>query len=81
MPPPGATGGVGTAGALEPAGTVSMIECEVVVGAPTLHAMSKLRKKNIPAKIAVARDRTLAWPRTENSASVRPMPSPPPSLR
>ncbi len=27
------------------------------------------------------RDSTLAWPLTENSASVRPIPSPPPSLR
>ena len=35
----------------------------------------------MPAKIAVMRDSTLAWPRTENSASVRPMPRPPPSLR
>ena len=46
-----------------------------------LQAMIRLRKKKQPAKIAVMRDSTLAWPRTENSASVRPMPSPPPSLR
>ena len=48
---------------------------------PTLHAIRRLRKKKMPAKIAVMRDSTLAWPRTENSASVRPMPRPPPSLR
>src|SRR5437899_2591869 len=58
-----------------------MIEREALVGLPTLQAIKRLRKKNMPAKIAVARDSTLAWPRTENSASVRPMPSPPPSLR
>ena len=37
-----------------------------------LQAISRLRKKKQPAKIAVMRDSTLAWPRTENSASVRP---------
>src|SRR5216683_6016795 len=58
-----------------------MIEREALVGLPTLQAIKRLRKKKVPAKIAVARDSTLAWPRTENSASVRPMPSPPPSLR
>src|SRR5947207_1432394 len=54
------------------------VEREVSV---MLQAITRLRKKKIPAKIAVMRDRTLAWPRTENSASVRPMPRPPPSLR
>ena len=78
MPPAGA--GAGAAGV---EGTLSMIERDDrEPGSPTLQAMSKLRKKKMPAKIAVMRDSTLAWPRTENSASLRPpMPSPPPSLR
>src|SRR5882672_8653130 len=73
--PPGAAGAAGVAGAL------SMIDREERDGSVMLQAITRLRKKKVPAKIAVMRDSTLAWPRTENSASVRPMPSPPPSLR
>ena len=58
-----------------------MIERALRCVSVMLQAITRLRKKTQPAKIAVMRDSTLAWPRTENSASVRPMPRPPPSLR
>ena len=60
---------------------MSQMDREERDGSVMLHAITRLRKKKVPAKIAVMRDSTLVWPRTENSASVRPMPSPPPSLR
>ena len=55
-------------GAVGDAGTRSMIERALRCVSVMLQAITRLRKKKQPAKIAVMRDSTLAWPRTENSA-------------
>src|SRR4029453_14636825 len=80
-PPPPPPSGVGVPGAV---GALWLPPCRIEVGlrfVPARIDSARLVKKNSPARIAVARVRTLAVPRLVMKPPVEPMPRPPPSER
>ena len=78
---PGAAGAVLPAGALVEAGAaLSIIERGARLQPAMIDMTSEVAKNNAP-RIAVARDKALAWPRPVMKPPPPPMPSAPPSER
>src|SRR4029450_13180526 len=80
-PPPPPPSGGGVPGAV---GALGLPPCRIEVGlrlVPARIDSVRLVRKNSPARIAVARVRTLAVPRLVMKPPVEPMPRPPPSER